>query len=480
MRMGCKPGRFFALLLFFVFVACCFSLKAEQSGSTLSPEDRHQIDEIVTRVLEGTGAPSASVAVVKSGQMAYVQAYGTASLESRKPARPEMRYSIGSVSKQFTAAAILRLSEQQKLSLDDPVSRYLPTLTRADEVTIRQLLSHTSGYQDYWPQDYVPPFMLVNVTPAEILDRWARKPLDFDPGTKWQYSNTNFVIAGLIVQKVSGMPLLEFLRQQIFQPLDMQSVANVDEGRLGNGDATGYLRYALGPPHIAPKEATGWLFAAAELAMTAQDLAKWDLSLMNESLLSRTSYKEMEREVLLNNGQSTHYGLGMWVKSEFGRRALEHGGDVSGYTAENLLFPDDRTSVSVLVNQDVTKTAPEVARRIAQLLFGAPVPSRDKALQVARATFANLQHGVIDRSDLTADANSYFTSEALKDFATSLAPLGAPLEFLQTGEEDRGGMTFRSYQLRFPVKALALWVREMPDGKIEQYQLMPEPKRETQ
>src|ERR1035438_2059302 len=117
------------------------------------------------------------------------------------PAVPTMRYSVGSISKQFTATAVLLLAEQGKLTLDDPVSRFVPNLTRGSEVTIRQLLSHTSGYQDYWPQDYVPPFMLQAITADKILDQWARKPLDFDPGTEWQYSNTNFVIAGLIVEK---------------------------------------------------------------------------------------------------------------------------------------------------------------------------------------------------------------------------------------------------------------------------------------
>src|SRR5207248_7666206 len=126
-------------------------------------------------------------------------------------------------------------------------------LTRAKDVTIRQLLSHTSGYQDYWPQDYVPPFMLEPITADRILDLWARKPLDFDPGTQWQYSNTNFVIAGLIVEKASGMPLLQFLAKRVFAPLDMKGVVNIDHDHLPDTDPTGYLRYALGPPRPAPK-----------------------------------------------------------------------------------------------------------------------------------------------------------------------------------------------------------------------------------
>ena len=179
-----------------------------------------------------------------------------------------MRYSIGSISKQFTAAAILLLQEQGKLSLEDPVGKYVPGLTRGNEVTIRQILSHTAGYQDYWPEDYLMTPMMKPTTAQQILDAWAKKPLDFDPGTQWQYSNTNYVIAGLIVEKVSGEKLLDFLGEHIFQPLSMKSVWNSDEEKLTSTDATPYVRAALGPLRPAPKEGRGWMFAAGELAMT--------------------------------------------------------------------------------------------------------------------------------------------------------------------------------------------------------------------
>src|SRR2546427_4417863 len=206
----------FPFVIILAFAA--FPLTAQ---TQLSSELREKIDKLAREALAKTGAPSASVAVVANGQIAYVKAYGNARVEPRMPATPEMRYSIGSISKQFTATAILLLQEQGKLSLDDKVAKFIPNLTRSKEVTIRQLLSHTSGYQDYWPQDYVMPIMLQPVTKEKILDLWARKPLDFDPGTKWQYSNTNYVIAGVIVEKVARMPLLQFLREKVFVPLQM-------------------------------------------------------------------------------------------------------------------------------------------------------------------------------------------------------------------------------------------------------------------
>jgi D-alanyl-D-alanine carboxypeptidase len=458
-------------LLLQVWILVSAVLAAGQTGR-ISGDLAIQIDAAAIRELAARNVPSASVAVVQNGEIVYVHAYGNARIEPPLAARPEMRYSIGSNSKQFTATAILMLAEQGELSLDDPVSRFLPDLTRANEVTIRELLSHTSGYQDYWPQDYVPPFMLKAVTANEIMNQWARKPLDFDPGTKWQYSNTNFVIAGVIVEKVSGMPVFQFLQNKLFAPLKMKSVLNIDQERLGDTDATGYTRFALGPPRIAPKEGKGWLFAAGELAMTAEDLAKWDIALMDQTLLKPDSYRQMEHQQCFKNGLCTTYGLGIDVKDAAGHREWSHGGEVSGFTSHNAVYPDDKVAVVVLTNQDSGEAAPAIVHAVAPLLFAADAQSSTVARD--REIFEGLQQGKIDRSQFTDNANSYFSELAVKDFALSLGPLGTAMTFVQTGQEDRGGMTFHAYKARFADRTVSIWVREMPDGKIEQYQVSAE------
>jgi D-alanyl-D-alanine carboxypeptidase len=440
----------------------------------LSQETKDAIDRLAADTLSKTGVPSASIAVVKDGQIVYAKAYGDARLEPKTSATSEMRYSIGSISKQFTAAAILLLQEQGKLSLDDKVSKFIPDLTRGNEVTIRQLLSHTSGYQDYWPQDYVMPMMLKPVTAQKILDMWARKPLDFDPGTKWQYSNTNYVIAGLIVEKVSGLPMLQFLREKIFTPLGMKSVANIDEKALGETDAVGYLRYGLGPLRPAPKEGPGWLFAAGELAMPAEDLARWDMSIMDRKILKPNSYRQMETEVQLTTGIGTRYGLGLSVGMEAGHRAVSHGGEVSGFTAENVVFPDDRVAVVALSNQDAAGAAAGIAHGIVPMLFTVEDPTTPAKTEQAKKIFAGLQKGTIDRSLFTDNANAYFSEPALKDFASSLSVLGPVVEFTQTGRGLRGGMVYRNYRVRFANRAIRAWTYEMPDGKLEQYQIAPQ------
>ncbi|MGA9643635.1 MAG: serine hydrolase domain-containing protein [Terriglobales bacterium] len=460
MKLICK-------LVVFLISLCAIDLLAQPAA--LPADMRAKVDSLAQRTLAETGLPSASIAIVQNGAITYLQAYGNARVDPATPARPEMRYSIGSISKQFTAAAILLLAEDGKLSLDDPVSRFVPNLTRGNEVTIRQLLSHTSGYQDYWPQDYVMPSMLKPVTAEKILDLWARKPLDFDPGTEWQYSNTNFVIAGLIVEKASGKPLLQFLSERIFGPLGMKSVINIDQDRLTDTDATGYLRYAIGPLRPAPKEGKGWLFAAGELAMPAADLAKWDIAMIHQTLLKPASYAAMERETVLKDGLGTHYGLGVGVRQQMGKRAIEHGGEVSGFTAHNMVLPDAKVAVVVLTNEDSVGVSSDVAHKIAALLFRESDASQEE--QQSRAIFAGLQQGKIDRALLTDNCNSYFTEQALKDFGESLGPLGAPTEFTQTARQDRGGMTFRLFEVHFPQKTLEVWERIMPDGKIEQYQV---------
>ncbi len=183
-----------------------------------------------------------------------------------------MHYAVGSISKQFTAACILLLAESGKLTLDDPVSRWFPELTRANEVKLRNLLTHTSGYEDYAPQDYTIPAWMKPARPLDIVHEWAEKPLDFDPGTKWQYSNTNFVLAALIVEKASGMPFWQFLETNVLQPLNLKDVLNLDTQRELM-EPLGYMRNALGPLRPAVLEAPGWYFGDATMAMSGGDAA---------------------------------------------------------------------------------------------------------------------------------------------------------------------------------------------------------------
>lgn len=438
----------------------------------LDPKDLPaNIDRIAGDVLAATGVPSASVAAVSDGKVVYVHAYGNARLEPATPAAPAMRYSIGSISKQLTATAVLLLAQDGKLTLDDPVGNYVPNLTRGDAITIRQILSHTSGFPDYAPQDYIIPEWERPVTPDALLDRWARKDLEFDPGTRWQYSNTNFVIAGLIVEKVAGVPLVDFLTERVFKPLGMTSVTNTDRQKLGDKDAQGYFRRALGPLHPAPHEGPGWMYAAGELAMTAEDLAKWDAAVIQQAILTPASWHQLETEVVLASGAGTRYGLGVGVGLTQGHRELSHGGEVSGFVASNIVWPDDKLAVAVLTNQDASGAASEIASKVRDALFRAVSPASVESDQRVKLVLTQLADKKLDKGLLTANLASYFTDDAIAEFADTLRPLGALDSVEQQSSGKRGGMTFRRYRAKYGDKAMSISAYETGDGKLEQFLL---------
>ena len=455
-----RPCRFFPTL--FAAASVLFA--------QLPPAVTARIDEIAAKSLVESGAPSVSIAIVQSGKLAFEKAYGKARLDPSVAATAEMRYSIGSVSKQLLAGSVLLLVQDGKLSLDDRVSRYLPNLTRASEVTIRQLLTHTSGYQDYYPQDYVAPFMEKPVTADQILDQWGRKPLDFDPGTRWQYSNTNYAIAGRIVERVTGGPFFDFLSKRILGPLGMTRAINLAEQTMGPQDAAGYTRFALGPPRRAQPEGRGWLFAAGELAMTAHDLALWDISLMEHKLLTPASLDIMTTPVRLRNGTPTDYALGVGVTDDDGHPKLQHGGAVSGFVSLNTVWPDHGTAIVVFANEDGSSAPRAVTTQVAPLLLAeAEDAGAAGALKQARQIFEGLLEGKIDRALLTSNADAFFTQQVLEDAAASLKAQGALVSLKQTSVELRGGMTYRHFEVKFKEQTLHLSTLAVPGGRLEQY-----------
>lgn len=445
-------------------------------AQSFSLDEIGRIDRLVNEALTSTGVPSASIAVVRGGQIVLTRAYGRQA-PTIPAATPDALYQIASISKQFTAAAILILRDQGRLSLDDNVARYVPGISGGERITIRQLLSHTSGLQDFWPQDYSFAAMEHPVTPQQILDRWAHQPLDFPPGTQWQYSNTGYVVAGLIVERVSGQPLLAFLQQHVFQPLGMHPIDQ--DLAVGPNFPLGYHRFALGPVRVARPAARGWLYAAGELAMTAADLARWDIARIDRTTLPARDWEEQETQVRLADGRSTYYGLGVSLRDFAERTAVSHGGEAVGFLSTNLVFPRDREAVVVLVNADFGNAHDRIARGIVDVMHPrtvAQLAGDDQALAAFRAVYEGLRGGRIERARFTDNANYFFTEEVLRDYQASLAPLGAPQAFAQSGPARlRGGFVNRNYTLTFPGRELEIvtYAEPAPGGRIEQFLVMP-------
>ena len=456
-------------------------LAVPATAQPITPAEEARIDGAVRQSLDTYQVPSASIAVVRGGKIVLTKAYGKAS-ERIAAARPDLAYPIASNSKQFTAAALLLLENEGKLDLDDPVSKYLPEVSGANRIRVRQLLSHTAGLQDYWPQDYSFAAMARPVTPQGIVDVWGKKPLDFVPGSQWQYSNTGYVVAGMIAEKVSGEPLLTYLQKRVFRPLRMNSVIDQDKA-IGAGFPQGYGRAALGPVRPVVPAAAGWLYAAGELAMTAEDLARWDIARLDRTLLPAEDWAEQERTVRLSNGTDSGYGLGVFNRPRDGRTVVSHTGEAVGFLSANIVYPDDKAAVVVLTNSWSGAAYGDIARKVATIILPAKAPGAADGAQAvvterARALFDQLRRGAQpDRRQLTDNLAYYLTPQVRTDMAGSLAALGEPASFTaDEGSALRGGFVTRSFTVRYTTRVLHVSVFTEPggNGRFEQFLISPE------
>ena len=441
---------------------------AARAESVLDAAEEGRIADL----LKESGAPSVSVAVVEHGELVYAKAFGMASLSPPRAADASTRYFVGSVSKQFTAAAVLLAAEEGKLSLDDRVSKYYPEVSRAGDVTLRQLLAHSSGYEDFAPQDYFIPEWAHPTTPDAVIKAWAQKPLDFDPGTRWQYSNTNYVLAARIFEKATGETLVPFLKRRVFDPLGM---ATASDGYLDHrpSDAVPYTRYALGPSRPAIAEASGWYYGAAQLAMTPSDLARWDIAVLHHRILGGKSFGDFTGEVRLGNGNLTHYALGLFTDDMDRIPRISHSGEVSGFLTENEIFPTRDAAVIVCTNEDSVFVFATIANQVARWLLEPETRVADSVppgeLSQVGSIVDGLRHGRVDRSLFTSNANYYFSDVALRDIRDSLKPLGAVKSIERNAESQRGGMTFRRYHVQFKKGSLVITVYLTPQGRYVQF-----------
>jgi D-alanyl-D-alanine carboxypeptidase len=446
-------------------------------GQPLTPAEVSKVDQLVAKTVADTGVPSVEITIVRNGQLVLDKAYGKAN--EGLPARPDLPYQIASNSKQFTAMAILLLRDEGQLSLDDPVSRYVPGITEGDRITIRELLSHTSGLQDFWPQDYLFSDMTVPTTPQHIVDKWAKKPLDFEPGTRWQYSNTGYVVAGMIAEKVSGEPLLTFLDQHVFQPLGMHPL---DQDNTNTpAFPAGYHRYALGPVRIVQPPARGWLYAAGELSMNAADLAKWDIARMDRALIPARDWIEQETPVLRTDGRTNGYGLGVTNSYQRERHVITHGGEAVGFLTQNTVYPDTKDAIIVFTNADFSGATGTLTEGIEKIVLDSPEAALagegDRVADV-RSTYDMLVSGKLDRSKFTPNLNFYFDPTVLGDYRSSLAPLGPPTSIEMRGQPRlRGGFVNRNYTLHYAGKkdlTLITYAEPGATGRWEQFMIMPQ------
>jgi D-alanyl-D-alanine carboxypeptidase len=319
---------------------------------SLTPKQIAAIDAIGKRSVAGRATPGVTIAILQDGSVVYAKGFGYMNVEDAVPARGDTRYPIGSNTKQFTAAAILMLQDEGKLDIDDRLSKYLPEIPHANEVTLRNLLTHSAGYAEYTEIGTFDEIGNRPTTLAALVNTVDHRPLAFKPGTTREYSNTGYNLLALVIERVSGMSYGDFLEQRIFKPLGMTStfVRSWDDTRPNV--ATEYSSYALGPWEHALHLDYSWFGGAGSIVSNAYDLAKWNAALSGGRLLSARSLTEMMTPHRIGkNDPFPDYGFGISVSHlPNGHLMVSHGGNTYGAATQDARFPDDHLGIVVLAN----------------------------------------------------------------------------------------------------------------------------------
>jgi CubicO group peptidase (beta-lactamase class C family) len=361
-----------------------------------------------------------SIAVVRGGDTIVMSGYGRADLEFDVAATAQTVYRIGSITKQFTAVAILQLIEQGKLALDDTLQQFLPDFpAQGHRVTIRHLLTHTSGIKSY--TDLGPEWqdkMRLDLTHAQLVALFRDKPFDFAPGTRFLYDNSGFYLLGMIVELVSGQPYAAYLNQHVFAPLGLRATSYCDDRKLLPHRASGYERDSGTFVNASPLSMTQ-PFAAGALCSTVGDLVAWQRGLNTHRLISAASYARMTTPATLNDGSKTTYGFGLGIGTLDGHRKIGHGGGINGFLTVLDDYPDDSLSVVVLANSESARPG-RLAQEIARVVLGIPAPR------------------VLDLPLTVADRTRFTGTYALGPLQVRVSEAGGKLQAQATGQNAFG------------------------------------------
>ena len=464
------------------FVTSCVLCLASAAWSTvmatpltaLSGADADKVDALVTETLHREGAPGAVVAIVSGGAILYRKAYGTADLSSGRALDPDTAFEIGSLTKQMTAVAVLQLVAAHRIALTDRVDQFVPGYRAAAAVTVAQLLQQVSGVPDF----AASPAFAADATSqptdfAHLLGTVDAQPLDFAPGKRWKYSNTNYLLLGHMVELVSKINFDTYLSQHVLAPAAMRSVTTLGTKERYANQAQGYMDNGL---HVAAADSfdNSWIGAAGNLVATVDDLIAWDRFLFGGA--GQPFLPMMATPAVLADGTTVGYGFGLFVDRQAGHRRIWHGGGTLGFSSSNMIYPDEALWIIALVNDgDVNATALTAALYAA--LHGLEHRAEPGELPSVSALVAlwlqRLQRGELPESAVTPalflalTANSHQGLDALK---ARLDIYGRPEAILYQGRVDD---TY-AYIVRFGAQWLHVDCRFLDDARLASITINPE------
>jgi CubicO group peptidase (beta-lactamase class C family) len=395
------PVKLFASLLFLVFSSSVIA-------QPLSKADKQLIAAFDTLLAAKfkKEEPGATVLVSRKGQVIYQKGFGMADMELKVPMRPEMVFRIGSISKQFTAVAILQLMEKGKLSLQDDIKKFIPDYpTHGYTITVEHLLTHTSGIKSYTSLSSFDSIMNMHMKPLEMIAYFKNQPMDFAPGTQWNYNNSGYFILGYIIEKVSGLTYEEYVKENLFKPAGMTNSAYGNDTRIIANRAKGYQQGKDGYENARPLSMT-LPYAAGSLVSTVEDLWKWNQAVHAYKLVSKESLQKAFTDYKLTNGKPTKYGYGWGFNEVQGAATIEHSGGINGFVTDGLYIPSQDIFIAIFANCDCRSLDME-APQLAALTMGKPYIQKEIAIDetTAKEYVAVYENETGEQRFITAEGN---------------------------------------------------------------------------
>lgn len=460
--------------------------EAQTPPAPLDAKHLASIDEFVKREMARQRIPGLELGIYRRGRILLTKAYGLANIELDVPVKPATVMQSGSIGKQFVSAAVMMLVEEGRMSLDDSITKYFPDAPAAwKPILIKNLLSHTSGLAEYESPDRSGPngpfYLRLDFTEEELAKKFEALPIEWAPGAKWGYRNTNYALLGIILHKVTGKPYAEFLGERIFKPLGMSSTRLISDRDIIPNRAAGYEIDGNG--EIKNQEWVSPTFnstADGTLYFNVLDLAKWDEALSGTKLLKQSSLDRMWTVFPLNNGKPNpaNYGFAWIIRTQNGRKLIEHGGAWQGFTARIARYPDDELTVAVLTNLEAGYSNPGVIAHVVAGLVDPALTVRklekvaDEHPELAKRLEKLLDEivaGADIRSETGPELAAAITPEAAKSAQQSLAKLwpGGSLTLVKRDRGPDGGPQWIStYRLRKGADAVLVVFGMDADGKI--------------
>lgn len=422
----------------------------------ISDEVTQRITRDVRTVLQRTGTPGATMLAIREGQVIFREAMGLRDVDRGLPALMDTHYEIGSITKQFTAAAILQLQDAGKLNIDEKVSAYLPDVPHAGEITLRQLLTHTSGIPDYFglrsDQELTKPTTFV-----EIMRLVADKPLDFAPGSRSSYSNTGYIMLGRIIEVTSHESYHQYRLKHLFKPAGMkESYIVPDEVSLATM-ARGYRRVNGKLEHgLTIHDSYSW--SAGDIVSTVEDVEKWNDALVGGKVVPESDYALMTTPQISTGGEATGYGFGLFIDRLNGQPRVGHTGGSFGFTSANYYFPQQKLRIVVLTNN---VDSPEPGETISNVIFDDLYPDFARAARLAapgeaptatakaKAAFAALERGEDDGSVFSASLEAKMKEGLAQQLARQFGSYGTATAFVFKGRQIMDGKRWFDYLIEF-------------------------------